>query len=100
MAKGKKYEAAEKHFLKEEAKLKRQIKEAKDVSARLAEECKLLMAENERLKAEAKKLRQANAELMKTANLSEAEVQELVKRSEALTMLTGLLDSQKFGIAY
>lgn len=89
MLKGKKFDAAEKHFEKQKIEWRRkirdletQLQEALTKLYRLTETVQKLEQENERLK-------QTNQQLMKLKNVTDEEVQQMVK----ISSLAGNLNS-------
>lgn len=91
MPKGKKYDAAEKHFLKQKEVLDRTIRQLREqvatmATAKMADDAKI-----GRLEDENAKLKQANAALQKTAGLTDSEVRSLVKNAESMNVVSGLL---------
>lgn len=91
MPKGKKFDAAEAHFLKQKEKLDKQIKELRaqlhtaiDDRNRFSHRWELAMAENDELK------KQIEA-LQKLHGLSQKDVQALVRSTESVNTVTELL---------
>lgn len=84
MPKGKKFDAAEKHFYEKEQKLRQRIKFLDGVINQMNEEWDKLQKENKQLKLNNEKLAEANSQLMKIQNLSEEDVQELLAHTKHL----------------
>lgn len=91
MPKGKKFDAAEKHFLKQKESLDRTIKllrkQVQEISAdrtHFARRCELLEEENKLLRGECEELR-------KLHGLLDSDVKALVQKADSVNAVTGLL---------
>jgi hypothetical protein len=93
MPKGKKFNAAEKHFEKKCAEWCNHIKAVEDIRRKTEEENLKLIEENERLLAENDKLRVTNEELMKLYGLSDSDVRTLVNTRKTWNDLSSMVGS-------
>ena len=92
MPKGKKFDAAQKHFQEKEMKLNRLMRSyeasAKEANAR----AETLQKENEALRQENENLKLANQQLMELHDLSDADIKALVERAHHLRSFSQLMD--------
>ena len=92
MPKGKKFEAAEKHFIKKEEKLRKVIKELQSKISELSEKNqeleKALTNANEQLDL----LRIENSTLKDASSLSEDELKSLIERADQAKRVEALLN--------
>lgn len=86
MPKGKKYTAAEKHFLEEKHKLLKKLRAAQERSKR----CTELEAEVEVLTAQVEALENEKAELLKKLGMTPAEREREKKSVQCLEMLSAI----------
>ncbi len=93
MPKGKKFDAAEKHFYEKEQKLRQRIKFLDGVINQMNEEWNILQKENKQLKLDNEKLTEANSQLMKIQNLSEEDVQALLVRAKHLNEVYEIIEA-------
>ncbi len=93
MAKGKKFDAAEKHFEKKCVEWRKQIRELeqsnKDYTKRIFDLCD----EMEKLQMENEGLRQQNEALMELKDMSKEDVRTLIKSKESVNRLSGMFDA-------
>lgn len=92
MPKGKKFYAAEKHFIKKEEKLRKEIKELQSKMCELSEKNqeleKALTNANEQLDL----LRRENSTLKETSSLSEVELKALIEKVDREKQVETLLN--------
>lgn len=93
MPKGKKFDAAEKHFYEKEQKLRQRIKFLDGVINQMNEERNILQKANKQLKLDNEKLAEANSQLMKIQNLSEEDVQELLAHTKHLNKVCETMEA-------
>lgn len=91
MAKGKKFDAAEKHFQEKEIKLRQEMREMQRQVSKSNTCLAKALDENEKLKQENAKLKVENDKLLKLCKLSESELQELLSVSRAKQSLSGAM---------
>ncbi len=97
MPRGKKFDAAEKHFLKKEAGYLKSIKELKEALAAAAAEVAGKENQLQEVRAENELLKKEIEQLRKTAGLSPEEVSKLVRGAEGAATLCGFIQSSRGG---
>ena len=90
MPKGKKFDAAEKHFLSQKEKLDRTIRDLRSALERCTKEKKELSRQLELERRENSYLRQKLEVLESTAGLTRSEVRDLVNRAQSLNAIAGV----------
>lgn len=93
MPKGKKFDAAEKHFHKKEQELRKRIKFLENVIDQMNKEWNKLQLEYRQLKKENEKLTEVINQLMKTQNLSEEDVQALLAHTKHLNKVYEVMEA-------
>lgn len=91
MPKGKKFDAARKHFEEKEVMYRQEIRQLEFEMKSIQEKDEKLEAENKALKKELVKLKLKCDALMKYGKLSEADVQSLIDYSNASSVLSGIM---------
>ena len=99
MAKGKKFNAAEKHFEQKCVEWRKQIRELEHQISELYRKLVDTRDENSKLKMENEELRQQNIALMELKDMSNEDVRTLIKSKESVNKLSGMFDIMK-GIMY
>lgn len=79
MPKGKKFNAAEKHFLKKEETLRREIKDLQEILRNTQQTLERTLAMQSRLIAENASLKQERDQLLGLQGLSSEEIRQLIK---------------------
>lgn len=92
MARGKKFDAAEKHFEKKCVEWRKQIRELEQVNKKLHKKICNLCDEMEKLHMENEGLRQHNETLMELKDMSNDDVRTLIKSKESINRLSGMFD--------
>ena len=92
MAKGKKFDAAEKHFEKKCIEWRKQIRELEQVNKELHKKLCNLCDEMEKLQMENESLRQHNETLMELKDMSNDDVRTLIKSKESINRLSRMFD--------
>lgn len=92
MPKGKKFDAAQKHFQEKEIKLNRKMREYEASTKEALEKANAVQKENDRLRQENEALKLANKELMELHNLSDADIKALVERAHHLRSFAQLMN--------
>lgn len=92
MPKGKKFDAAQKHFQEKEIKLNRKMREYEASAKEALEKANAVQKENDRLRQENEALKLANKELMELHNLSDADIKVLVERAHHLRSFAQLMN--------
>lgn len=90
MPKGKKYTAAEKHFLEQKATLDKTIKFLRQEVQTITTDRNHFARRCEELEKENALLKQRCDELQKLHGLSDSDVRELIKKAESMNCVTGL----------
>ena len=93
MAKGKKFDAAEKHFEKKCVEWRKQIRELEQSNKDYAKKLFGLCHEIEKLQMENEGLRQQNEALMELKDMSKEDVRTLIKSKESVNRLSGMMDA-------
>lgn len=91
MPKGKKFDAARKHFEEKEVVYRQKIRQLEFEMKSIQEKDAKIMAENEVLKKELVKLKLKCDALMKSGKLSESDVQSLIDYSNASSVLSNIM---------
>lgn len=91
MPKGKKFDAARKHFEEKEIAYRQRIRQLEFEIKSIREKDSKIEAENEVLKKELVKLKLKCDALMKSSKLSEADVQNLIDYSNASSVLSNIM---------
>lgn len=91
MPKGKKFDAARKHFEEKEIAYRQRIRQLEFEMKSIQEKDSKLEAENKVLKKELVKLKLKCDALMKSGKLSEADVQNLIDYSNASSVLSNIM---------
>lgn len=91
MAKGKKYNAAEKHFMEIEARLQKSITFYRERLSEVSKENDQIRAENEELREDNRRLNAVTQQLKTLLGLSDSEIKEMVHRNETLSNLAQIL---------
>jgi chemotaxis regulatin CheY-phosphate phosphatase CheZ len=92
MPKGKKFDAAQKHFQEKEIKLNRKMREYEASAKEALKKANAVQKENDRLRQENEALKLANKELMELHNLSDADIKALVERAHHLRSFAQLMN--------
>lgn len=92
MPKGKKFDAAEKHFSKKEERYLRDLKYAREQQREAEETAQRIIKENEGLRQENEKLRVANEELRKAVGMSEEDLAKMLRDLDNAGKLSHVLD--------
>lgn len=91
MAKGKKFDAAEKHFEKKCVEWRKQIRELEQQNKENHKRIFDLRDEIEKLQMENKRLREQNEMLMELKDMSKEDVRTLIKSKESVNRLSGMM---------
>ena len=91
MAKGKKFDAAKKHFEKQCVEWRKRIRELEHVNKELHMKLRSLCDEMEKLQKENESLRQQNETLMELKDMSADDVKTLIKSKESINNLSGMI---------
>ena len=92
MTKGKKFNAAERHFHEKEIKLKRIMQELESSTKKANKIANELQKENEKLKAENDELKAQNQKLMELHQLNEEDIQAILKQAYFKQKLNSLIN--------
>lgn len=92
MPKGKKFDAAQKHFQEKEQRLNRMMRAYEHQANEATAKAEALQSENEQLRMENAKLTMINQQLQELHNLSDADIKALLDRAHSLNTLTSLMD--------
>ena len=93
MSKGKKFDAAEKHFEKKCIEWRKQIRELEHQNKELHKKLFDLCDEMEKLQMENENLRQRNETLMNLKDMSNEDVRTLIKSKESVNSMSRLFDT-------
>ena len=93
MPKGKKFDAAEKHFEQKCVEWRKQIREVEYKNKELWQKISDVCDENEKLKIENERLKQQNETLIALKDMSNEDVRTLIKSKESLNNLSGIFDA-------
>lgn len=93
MSKGKKFDAAEKHFEKKCVEWRKQIRELEQQNKELHKKLFSLCNEIEKLQMENECLRQRNETLIELKDMSNEDVRTLIKSKESENRLSGMLNA-------
>lgn len=96
MSKGKKFNAAKKHFQEKEIKLKREMHKYEEVMKEAINKAELLQQENDKLKEENNILRESNKILMELKNLDEEDIKLLLEKSQHIKNLNAIMNIMNF----
>lgn len=91
MPKGKKFDAAEKHFKEKERKLKHLIDVHSNAAKEAYAQIDALKAENEALKKEMEEVKSINEQLKQLHNLSDDDIKALLQRSRSLNTFSEMM---------
>lgn len=94
MPKGKKFDAAEKHFLKKEEAYRKQIKELSECAAKTIQLGGKLIEENNTLKKQVAQLTAERDELLKLNSLSPDELKSHMQHTQSATAAYELFSSR------
>ena len=100
MAKGKKFDAAEKHFEKQCVEWRKRIRELEHVNKELHMKLRSLCDEMEKLQKENESLRQQNETLMELKNMSVDDVKTLIESKESINEWSGVLKAMNKMLKY
>lgn len=92
MAKGKKFDAAEKHFEKKCVEWRKQIRELEQQNKENHKRILNLCDEIEKVQMENKILREQNETLMELKDMSKEDVRTLIKSKESVNQLSSLMN--------
>lgn len=92
MAKGKKFDAAEKHFEKKCIEWRKQIRELEQQNKENNKRIFDLCDEIEKLQMENKRLREQNETLMELKDMSNEDVRTLIKSKKSINELSSLMN--------
>ena len=93
MPKGKKFNAAEKHFEQKCVEWRKQIREVESKNKELWKRISDVCDENEKLKIENERLKQQNETLMALKDMSKEDVRTLIRSKESVNKLSGMFDA-------
>lgn len=93
MSKGKKFDAAEKHFEKKCIEWRKQIRELEQKNKELHEQVSTLCYDMTKLNMENEDLRQRNETLMDLKDMSNEDVRTLIKSKESVNSMSRLFDT-------
>ena len=91
MPRGKKFDAAEKHFLKQKEVLDRTIRDLRQQLQAMTKDRDHFARRSQQLAEEVELLKRRNDELQKLHGLSDSDVKELLKKAESVNAVTGIL---------
>lgn len=91
MPKGKKFDAAEKHFEKKCIEWRKQVREIERSNKEYKEKYLLMFEELEKIKMENEKLKQENEEIMKLKDMTKEDVRTLIKAKESVNRLDSMM---------
>lgn len=91
MPKGKKFEAAEKHFLKQKKELDSTISTQRQLLENAIEDRNRIQNQLAMYQKECELLRKENAELKKLKGLSDSDVRTLIKKADSINAAASLL---------
>ena len=89
--KGKKFDAAEKHFHEKEVKLRQEMRECREEVASVRERNIQLIENNEKLEKESADIKEKFQKLLELSKLSENDINSLLKTNEVAGMYAGFL---------
>lgn len=92
MPKGKKFDAAEKHFKEKERRLNHLIDVHSNAAKEAYAQIDKLKAENEALKKEMEDVKAINEQLKQLHNLSDDDIKALLQRAHSLNTFSEMLD--------
>lgn len=92
MAKGKKFDAAEKHFEKKCVEWRKQIRELEQHNKENHKRIFDLCDEIEKLQMENKRLREQNETIMELKDMSKEDIRTLIKSKESVNQLSSLMN--------
>ena len=92
MPKGKKFNAAEKHFEKKCVKWQKKIRELEETNKLLHKKICDNIDKMEKIQMENEYLKQQNNALMETKDMSVADVKTLIKAKESISNILGLFN--------
>lgn len=92
MAKGKKFDAAEKHFEKKCVEWRKQIRELEQQNKEKHKQIFDLCDEIEKLQMENKRLREQNETLMEVKDMSKEDVKTLIKSKKSINELSSFMN--------
>ena len=92
MPKGKKFDAAEKHFKEKERRLNHLIDVHSNAAKEAYAQIDKLKAENEALKKEMEDVKAINEQLKHLHNLSDDDIKALLQRAHSLNTFSEMLD--------
>lgn len=90
MPKGKKFDAAEKHFMEKKVKLEKELKEARARTIEAVEKADRLQIENDALRKENEQLKSAAEMFAKANNLSPEDLKALLESSKRQAEFVGM----------
>lgn len=96
MPKGKKFDAAEKHFKEKERRLNRLIDVHSNAAKEAYAQIDKLKAENEALKKEMEEVKAINEQLKQLHNLSDDDIKTLLQRSRSLNTFSAMMNIPRF----
>lgn len=97
MGKGKKFNAAEKHFNEKFIKIKKEKDEMRLKIQELERRNEHLEKRNKSLSESVSNLKEENITLMLASNLSEVELQTLLKKAESINHVCEMIKAMKIG---
>jgi hypothetical protein len=89
---GKKFNAAEKHFKEKELELRKEMKRYIDFADEIKVANSLLFKENEKLKIENTEIKMKYEQLLEYSKLSEDDIQRALKRDKSLEQVNSLIN--------
>lgn len=90
--KGKKFDAAEKHFREKELKYKREINHLHEAFNKATDANLQLLRENEKLKKETLDMKLRYEKLLACSKLSEADIRNALDGDKTIVQLSGILE--------
>ena len=96
MPKGKKFDAAEKHFLEKKRQLDKVVRDANETARKAVEYASDLKKENDALKVKMAELEKENAILLKRCGMSEEDLQRAIKSDKAAETVTALMGIMRY----
>jgi predicted nuclease with TOPRIM domain len=94
--KGKKFDAAEKHFQEKELKLRREMRQIAERMTEVSSINSQFAAKNKVLEKENAEIKERYRKLLEYSKLSESDITAALKRDKAVTQLAGLVDGMPF----